>query len=62
VNTPEIFACFETILVCELNLGQFARYLCGAFPRFHYEQYNKVEGLPFTVAGLKEKIVEILTR
>ena len=61
-NTEEVLARFETILVCELNLGQFARYIRGIFPRFHYEQYNKVAGLPFTVTELKEKIVEILTR
>ncbi|MDR1274635.1 MAG: 2-oxoacid:acceptor oxidoreductase subunit alpha, partial [Odoribacteraceae bacterium] len=61
-NTEEVFARFETILVCELNLGQFAQYARGLFPRFHYEQYNKVAGLPFTVIELKEKIVEILTR
>jgi 2-oxoglutarate ferredoxin oxidoreductase subunit alpha len=61
-NTEEVFARFETILVCELNLGQFAQHVRGCFPRFRYEQYNKVEGLPFTVTELKEKITEILTR
>ncbi|MDR2414318.1 MAG: 2-oxoacid:acceptor oxidoreductase subunit alpha [Odoribacteraceae bacterium] len=62
VNTREILGQFDVILVCELNLGQFAQYLRGVFPGFHYEQYNKVAGLPFTVTELKEKIIEILKK
>ncbi|MDR0765748.1 MAG: 2-oxoacid:acceptor oxidoreductase subunit alpha [Odoribacteraceae bacterium] len=61
-NTGEIFARFDNILVCELNLGQFALHLRGAYPRFNYLQYNKVAGLPFTVTELKEKIIEIITK
>ncbi|MDR1415041.1 MAG: 2-oxoacid:acceptor oxidoreductase subunit alpha [Odoribacteraceae bacterium] len=61
-NTGEIFSRFEKILVCELNLGQFAHHLRGILPRFHYQQYNKVAGLPFTVVELKETITEILTK
>ncbi|MDR2129899.1 MAG: 2-oxoacid:acceptor oxidoreductase subunit alpha [Odoribacteraceae bacterium] len=61
-NTGEVLSRFETILVCELNLGQFAQYVRGIFPQFCYKQYNKVAGLPFTVTELKEKIVEILTK
>lgn len=47
-NTAEIFANYTTILVCELNLGQFVRLLKGEFPQFNYQQYNKVQGLPFS--------------
>lgn len=47
-NTAEIFANYTTILVCELNLGQFLRLLKGEFPQFNYQQYNKVQGLPFS--------------
>jgi len=59
-NTAEIFAKFDRILVCELNNGQFADYLRGQFPQFKYEQFNKVEGLPFKIADLKNKFNEIL--
>lgn len=59
-NTAEIFAKYDRILVCELNNGQFANYLRGVFPQFVYEQYNKVEGLPFKIAELKNKFNEIL--
>lgn len=47
-NTAEIFANYKTILVCELNLGQFVRLLKSELPQFNYKQYNKVQGLPFS--------------
>ena len=56
----EIFARFKKIVVCELNSGQFAGYLRTQLQEFHYEQYNKVQGLPFTVVELKEKFNELL--
>jgi len=59
-NTGEIFGKFKKILVCELNLGQFIYYLRGKFPEYKYEQFNKIQGLPFTVTELKEKINELL--
>lgn len=57
-NTEEVFEKYKTILVCELNLGQFSRLLKGAFPQFNYRQYNKVQGLPFSK---KELINEFTT-
>ncbi|MBN4061846.1 MAG: MFS transporter [Flavobacteriales bacterium] len=59
-NTAEIFAGYKKILVCELNLGQFANYLRGHFPEFKFEQYNKVQGLPFTVFEIKDEILKQL--
>ena len=59
-NTGEVFGKFKKILVCELNLGQFIYYLRGKYPEYKYEQFNKVQGLPFTVTELKEKIKELL--
>ena len=59
-NVAEIFSRFEKILVCELNEGQFAAYLRQNYPQFSYEQYNKCEGLPFTVAELKQKFNSLL--
>lgn len=58
-NTKEIFAKYKKILVCELNLGQFANYLRSKHPEFMYHQCNKVAGLPFTVAEVKEKITQL---
>jgi len=60
VNTAEIFAKYKKILVCELNSGQFANYLRMTHPDFKYLQYNKVQGLPFTVQELVNAINNIL--
>ena len=56
----EIFKGFRRIVVCELNEGQFANYLRQNFQEFTYEQYNKCEGLPFTVAELVAKFQTLL--
>jgi 2-oxoglutarate/2-oxoacid ferredoxin oxidoreductase subunit alpha len=59
-NTVQVFEKFKKIIVCELNLGQFASYLRDKVPGFHYYQYNKVKGLPFTIKELKEGINKLL--
>jgi 2-oxoglutarate/2-oxoacid ferredoxin oxidoreductase subunit alpha len=59
-NTRDILSRFKKILVCELNLGQFATILRGQFPEFPYLQYNKVQGLPFTVLELTERFQALL--
>ncbi len=51
-NAEEILKKFDKIVVCELNMGQFVNYLRMNFPKNHYRQYNKVQGLPFTVVEL----------
>lgn len=58
-NTKEIFARYKKIIVCELNLGQFAAYLRSKCPGFEFLQCNKVAGLPFTVAEVKEKVGQL---
>ncbi len=59
-NTEEVFSRFKKIIVCELNMGQFAGYLRDKMPGFNYFQANKVKGLPFTVSELKESINKLL--
>ena len=59
-NTAEVFGKFKKIIVCELNLGQFASYLRDKVPGMEYHQYNKVKGLPFTVNELKQSIYKLL--
>lgn len=59
-NTREVLAKFKKILVCELNLGQFAAYLRSKYPEFTYQQYNKVAGLPFTVLEIKEEVNKLI--
>jgi 2-oxoglutarate ferredoxin oxidoreductase subunit alpha len=59
INTAEVFAKYKNILVCELNSGQFANYLRMSHPDFKFKQYNKIQGLPFTVQELVNAINNI---
>jgi len=59
-NTGEVFSKFKKIIICELNLGQFASYLRSQYPQYEYLQYNKVQGLPMFISELKAKFNEIL--
>ncbi|MEG2061942.1 MAG: 2-oxoacid:acceptor oxidoreductase subunit alpha [Alistipes sp.] len=61
-GVKEIFARFRKIVVCELNEGQFAAYLRQNIQEFHYEEFNKCEGLPFTIVELKEKFESLLKK
>lgn len=59
-NTEEILRRHKKIVVCELNMGQFAGYLRMNFEGIKFHQYNKVQGLPFEVSELKEEFNKIL--
>lgn len=59
-NTEKVLKGFKKIIVCELNLGQFAMYLSALFPQFKYLRYNKIQGLPFMIEELKQKFIQIL--
>ncbi|MCC5805618.1 MAG: 2-oxoacid:acceptor oxidoreductase subunit alpha [Opitutales bacterium] len=55
-----LVAGFRRILVPELNLGQLRLLLAARFQR-EIAGLNKVQGRPFTVAEIHDKITEILT-
>jgi 2-oxoglutarate ferredoxin oxidoreductase subunit alpha len=59
-NVKEVFGKFKKIVVCELNLGQFADYLRIKHQEFTYDQINKVQGIPFTIKDIKEKCIKML--
>jgi 2-oxoglutarate/2-oxoacid ferredoxin oxidoreductase subunit alpha len=59
-NTAEVFTGFKKIVVCELNKGQFVNYLRMTHPEFRYQQYNKVQGLPFHVSELTQVFTKLL--
>jgi 2-oxoglutarate/2-oxoacid ferredoxin oxidoreductase subunit alpha len=59
-NVRNVFSNFNKIVVCELNLGQFADYLRMNYQEFTYEQLNKVQGVPFTVTEIKEYCIKLL--
>ncbi len=61
-NTEDVLKKFKKRIVCELNLGQFADYLRTQYPQYPYDQYNKVQGLPFFISELKEKFKQILDK
>ncbi|MCL1868756.1 MAG: 2-oxoacid:acceptor oxidoreductase subunit alpha [Paludibacter sp.] len=51
-NTNEVLKRYKKIVVCELNTGQFARYLRARNNGIAMLQFNKIQGQPFTVAEL----------
>jgi 2-oxoglutarate ferredoxin oxidoreductase subunit alpha len=59
-NAHNILKRYKKLLVCELNNGQFANYLRMKFQDLEFMQYNKIQGLPFTIIELKEKIISVL--
>jgi 2-oxoglutarate/2-oxoacid ferredoxin oxidoreductase subunit alpha len=59
-NVKEVFKRFKKIVVCELNLGQFADYLRMKHQEFTYHQINKIQGIPFTIIDIKEKCIKML--
>ena len=59
-NVKDVFRKFKKIVVCELNMGQFADYLRIKHQEFTYEQINKVQGLPFTINDIKGKCIKML--
>jgi 2-oxoglutarate ferredoxin oxidoreductase subunit alpha len=59
-NIHDIFKRFKKIVVCELNMGQMANYLRIKHQQFSYFQFNKVQGLPFTLVELKDHFNKLL--
>jgi 2-oxoglutarate ferredoxin oxidoreductase subunit alpha len=59
-NTETVLSGSKKVVVCEINNGQFVKYLRMTFPQYKYEQYNKIQGLPFMVAELEEKFNALL--
>jgi 2-oxoglutarate ferredoxin oxidoreductase subunit alpha len=59
-NSGEVLGRYKKIIVCEINNGQFVKYLKINFPQYKYHQYNKIQGLPFMVAELEQKFNELL--
>jgi 2-oxoglutarate ferredoxin oxidoreductase subunit alpha len=60
-NTADIFKNFKTIVVCEINKGQFVNYLRMKLPEFKFVQFNRVQGLPFKTTELKEHFNTLLS-
>ncbi|MDC0249495.1 2-oxoacid:acceptor oxidoreductase subunit alpha [Flavobacteriales bacterium] len=61
-NTAEIFSKYKKIVVCELNSGQFANYLRMNFQGTIFNQYNKIQGFPFTTSELERHFKTLLAK
>ncbi|MCI0523397.1 MAG: 2-oxoacid:acceptor oxidoreductase subunit alpha [Bacteroidales bacterium] len=59
-NCEEVFSGYRKLVVCELNNGQFANYLRMKYQKFTFTQYNKIQGLPFTVGEIKDHCKTLL--
>jgi 2-oxoglutarate ferredoxin oxidoreductase subunit alpha len=59
-NTEEILKRYSKIVVCELNMGQFAGYLRSKIAGIAPLQFNKVEGQPFMVEELKDHVKSLI--
>ena len=61
-NTADILYNYKTIVVCELNSGQFANYLRINFQGTIFNQYNKIQGFPFTTSELESHFKSLLKK
>lgn len=59
-NFGNVITSYGQVIVCELNTGQFHRYLLSLFPLSNVRKYNKIQGLPFSVEELKDVFRRIL--
>ena len=59
-NTREVLSRYKTVIVAELNSGQFATYLQGLMPELNIERINKVQGQPFLVNEIEEGVNKIM--
>lgn len=60
-NSGEVLRRYKNVIVAELNTGMFADYLQAKYPEVRIERINKIQGQPFSVTEVKERIKQILT-
>ena len=59
-NTGEVLRRYKRVIVAELNTGQFADYLQARFPDVRIERVNKIQGQPFMVSEIVERVTNIM--
>ena len=59
-NLGDIIKKFDQVLVPELNMGQLLMLLRNQFPDIHAVGLNKVQGQPFQVVEIMNKVKELL--
>ncbi len=60
-NTEEVLSKYKKIIVCEINMGQLSFLLKARYENIEFLQYNRIQGLPFSVSDLVAKFKNILT-
>ena len=60
LNTEEVLHNYKTIIVAELNNGQFAAYLQSKIPNLNIRRINKVQGQPFMVHDIVDGVKKIM--
>lgn len=59
-NTAEVIGRYKKVIVAELNTGQFADYLQSKMGGKQIERINKIQGQPFMVSEVVEKVKTML--
>lgn len=60
-NTKEILSNYKHIVVCELNTGQFFKYLRSQFPLLPFSSFNRINAQPFHVQEIVDHIITTST-
>ena len=55
-NTAELIGKYKRVVVAELNTGMFADFLQSKFPGKIIERINKIQGQPFLVSEIVDKL------
>ena len=61
-NTGEVLSRYKKVVVAELNTGMFADYLQAKYPRTEIYRINKVQGQPFMVKELVDRVSEYMDK
>lgn len=59
-NTGDVLRRYKRVIVAELNTGMLADYLQARFPEVKIERINKIQGQPFLVEEVMDKVKSIL--
>ncbi|MCM1365988.1 MAG: 2-oxoacid:acceptor oxidoreductase subunit alpha [Prevotella sp.] len=59
-NTADILLRYRRVIVAELNTGQLADWLQCKYPDVRIERINKIQGQPFLVSEVVDRVKEII--
>ena len=59
-NTGEVLVRYSRIIVAELNTGMFADYLQCRYPDAHILRINKIQGQPFAVSEIVDRVTKYM--